>query len=146
MAPQQTADETEIRQRVDILARSICTMDLEAVMSNYTPDVVSFDVQPPLRQLGAAGKRKNWVEVFTAFQPPLNYEIRDLTVTVSGDVAFAYSINRLSGTLGGRTTSGIWVRATVCLRKIEGSWLIAHDHVSVPVDVASGTALANLEP
>jgi ketosteroid isomerase-like protein len=146
MARQHAADETEIRQRVDMLAQSIRTMDLEGVMSNYTPDVVSFDVQPPLRHVGAAGKRKNWVEAFTAFQPPLNYEIRDLTVTVSGEVAFAYSINRLSGTLSNGTTSGIWVRATLCLRKIDGSWLITHDHVSVPVDVASGTALTNLEP
>jgi hypothetical protein len=38
------------------------------------------------------------------------------------------------------------VRWTVCLRKIEGRWLIGHDQVSVPVDVASGTASLTLQP
>jgi ketosteroid isomerase-like protein len=146
MTAQPTGDEAEIRRRMGMLAQSIRTMDLEAVMSNYAPDIVSFDVQPPLRQIGAAGKSKNWVEAFAVFQPPLDYEIRDLTITVSGDVAFAYSINRLSGTLGDGTRSGIWVRVTMCLRKIDGSWLIAHDHASVPLDFASGKALLNLEP
>jgi ketosteroid isomerase-like protein len=143
---QPTADEADVRRRIGVLAQSIRAMDLEGVMSNYAPDIVSFDVQPPLRQAGAAGKRKNWVEAFAVFQPPLDYEIRDLTIAVSGDVAFAYSINRLSGSLSNGTRSGIWVRATLCFRKIDGSWLIEHDHASVPLDFASGKALLNLEP
>jgi hypothetical protein len=32
------------------------------------------------------------------------------------------------------------------LRKIDGNWLIAHDQVSVPLDVESGSALLNLKP
>jgi ketosteroid isomerase-like protein len=143
---QPKVDEADVRQRIGMLAQSIRAMDLEGVMSNYAPDIVSFDVQPPLRQVGAAGKRKNWVEAFAVFQPPLDYEIRDLTIAVSGDAAFAHSINRLSGSLSNGTRSGIWVRATWCFRKIDGSWLIAHDHASVPIDFASGKALLNLEP
>jgi ketosteroid isomerase-like protein len=143
---QSTVDEADIRQRIGMLAQSIREMDLEAVMSNYAPDIVSFDVQAPLRQLGAQGKRQNWVEAFAVFQPPLDYEIRDLTIAVSGDAAFAYSLNRLSGMLSNGTRTGMWVRATLCLRKIDGSWLIEHDHASVPLDLASGKALLNLEP
>jgi ketosteroid isomerase-like protein len=40
----------------------------------------------------------------------------------------------------------MWVRATFCLRKIDGGWLIVNDHVSVPFDIASGNAVTNLEP
>jgi ketosteroid isomerase-like protein len=143
---QPTADEADIRQRIDMLVQSIRAMDLEGVMSHYAPDIVSFDVQPPLRQAGTGGKRKNWVEAFAVFQPPLDYEIRDLTITVCSEAAFAFSINRLSGALGTGTRSGIWVRSTLCFRKIDGSWLIVHDHVSVPSDFVTGTALLNLEP
>jgi ketosteroid isomerase-like protein len=143
---QPTVDEADIRHQIGTLAQSIRTMDLEGVMSNYAPDIVSFDVQPPLRQIGAAGKRKNWVEAFAVFQPPLDYEVRDLSIIVSGDTAFAYSINRLSGMLSNGTRSGIWVRVTVCFQRINGSWLIVHDHASVPLDFASGKALLNLEP
>ncbi|WP_280499992.1 nuclear transport factor 2 family protein, partial [Nocardia farcinica] len=34
----------------------------------------------------------------------------------------------------GTATSGIWVRVSYGLRRIDGAWLIAHDQVSVPLD------------
>jgi ketosteroid isomerase-like protein len=107
---------------------------------------VSFDIVPPLRHVGAAAKRKNWVDAFAAYQPPLGYEMRDLTITVSDDVAFGHSLNRISGTLQNGHRSEVWLRWTACFRKIDGTWLIAHDQVSVPVDFESGSALLDLEP
>lgn len=116
-------------------------------MSIYTTDVVSFDIEPPLQHLGAEAKRKNWERVFGVYERPLGYEIRDLTITVREDVAFAHSLNRLSGTTkSGTTTAGFWVRATMCFRKVNRHWLVAHDHASVPLDPTTGTALLNLEP
>jgi ketosteroid isomerase-like protein len=147
MATQQAAEEAAIRRHIDKLAKAIGAMDLEAMTSIYAPDIVSFDVEPPLQHVGEAAKWKNWEHAFTIFQPPLGYEIRDLTITVGGDVAFAHCFNRLTGTLrNGTTTSGIWVRATICWRKVDGTWLIAHDHVSVPLDIATGRGVTDLEP
>lgn len=147
MAARHPAAEADIRQRIDQLAGAIHAMNLEAVMSIYTPDVVSFDVEPPLQHVGAEAKRKNWERVFVAYRYPLGYEIRGLTITANDDVAFAHSLNRLSGTLrSGATTTGFWVRATMCFQKIYGEWFIAHDQVSVPLELASGAALLNLEP
>ena len=146
MVTQRAIDEADIRQRIDRLAGALRAADLEAVMSIYTTDVVSFDIEPPLQHVGADAKRKNWERVFAVFEHPL-YEIRNLTITVGHDVAFGHSLNRLSGTLkDGSTTAGFWVRATICFRKINGDWLIAHDQVSVPLDVATGEALLQLEP
>jgi ketosteroid isomerase-like protein len=147
MTTEHPPDEVEIRQRIDTLAGAIRALDLEAVMSIYTTDVVSFDIEPPLQHVGAEAKRKNWERVFAVYEHPLAYEIRDLAVTVGKDVAFVHSLNRLSGTLkSGTTTAGFWVRATMCLRKVNGHWFIAHDQASVPLDVTTGGALLNLEP
>jgi hypothetical protein len=33
-----------------------------------------------------------------------------------------------------------------CFQKFDGTWRIAHDHVSVPLDLENGRALLNLEP
>ena len=146
IATKPPADEADIRQRIDRLAAAISALDLTAVMSIYTTDVVSFDVEPPLQHVGTEAKRKNWKRVFAAYEH-LGYEVRDLAITVGNDVAFAHSLNRLSGTLKtGTTTTGFWVRATTCFRKINGDWFIAHDQVSVPLDLATGAALLNLEP
>ena len=146
MATQHSADEADIRQRIDQLVQAIRVMDLEGVKPIYAPDIVSFDIVPPLQHMGAEAKWKNWVDVFTAYQRPLGYEIRDLTLTVGQDVAFGHSLNRISGTLKNGTRTGYWVRWTGCFQKIDGTWLIVHDQVSVPVDAASGRALLNLEP
>lgn len=138
--------EAEIRQRIDMLVEAIRAMDLEALKPIYAPDIVTFDVQGPLQRVGAEAKRGNWVEAFAAFQPPLGYEIRDLEITSSGDLAFAHGFTRLSGTLkNGQRGGGFWVRFTACLRKIDGNWLIVHDHASLPLDLESGRAALNLE-
>jgi uncharacterized protein (TIGR02246 family) len=146
MATQHGSDEADIRRQIDKAVEAIRAMDLEGLKSIYAPNIVSFDVNPPLQHVGAEAKWKNWEEAFAVFQRPLGYEIRDLTITLDGDVAFAHSLNRLSGTLKNGNRSGFWVRATFCFRKIDGNWLIAHDHVSVPLDVESGRALLDLEP
>ena len=58
--------------------------------------------------------------------------------------AFVFSSGRITSRLRpARCAAG---RATFCFRKIDGKWLIAHDHASVPLDFKSGRALLNLEP
>jgi ketosteroid isomerase-like protein len=146
MATQRATDEANIRQRIDRWLEVLRAMDLDGLMSLYAPDIVSFDLARPLRQVGARAKKKNWADAFAIYQRPLGYEMRDLTVTVGDDVAFAHSLNRVSGTMKNGNRTGFWLRWTACLRKIDGNWLIAHDQVSVPVDPESGRALLNLEP
>ena len=147
MATQRAIDEADIRQRLDKRTNALRAMDLESVMSIYAPDIVAFDIVPPLQYLGAQAKRKPWRDVFAMYQPPLAYEIRDLAIVVGDDVAFSHCFNRISGTLkNGQRTSGFWARWTACFRKIDGNWLIAHEQVSVPVDFESGTALLDLVP
>jgi ketosteroid isomerase-like protein len=121
-------------------------MDLEALMPIYAADIVSFDIEPPLVHLGAESKRKNWTKVFTMYQRPLGYEVRDLAITAGQDVAFVRTLARLSGTMKGGQSAGYWVRWTTGWRKIDGDWRIVHDQISVPVDFATGKALLNLQP
>ena len=146
MATQRAIDEADIRQRIDKLVEAIRAMDLEGVKPIYAPDIVSFDIVPPLQHVGAAAQWKNWADVFTAYQRPLGYEIHDLTITLGDDVAFGHSLNRISGTLKNGNRTDFWLRWTSCFRKIDGNWLIVHHQASVPVDFESGRALLNLEP
>jgi ketosteroid isomerase-like protein len=74
-------------------------MDLNGVMSMYAPDIVSFDIEPPLQHLGADAKGKNSSRVFAMYQRPLGYEIRNLAIIVGDNVAFGQRLNRISGTL-----------------------------------------------
>lgn len=146
MAIPRTADEANIRRRIDRWLEALRAMDLEGVMAIYAPDIVSFDIAPPLRRVGAEAKEKNWMDAFAVYQRPLGYEMRDLTLAVGDEVAFAHSLNRVSGTLKNGNRADFWLRWTACFRKIDGDWLVAHDQVSVPFDPETGKASLNLEP
>jgi ketosteroid isomerase-like protein len=132
--------------RINKLVEAVRAMDLDRVMSFYAPDMISFDMVPPLQHLGAEAKRKNWAAVFAMYQRPLGYEIRELSASVGNDLAFAHSLNRISGTLKNGNRNDLWLRWSTCFRKVDGDWLIAHDHVSVPLDEETGKALLDLKP
>jgi uncharacterized protein (TIGR02246 family) len=138
--------EAEIQRVIEGGVEAIHDKNIEGVMSLYAPEVVSFDIVPPLRYVGADAFRKAWEEVFSSFQSPIDYEIHDLNITVGDDVAFAYSLNRISGTLNNGQKTGLWLRWTACFRKINGKWLIVHHQNSVPVDLQTGRAVLDLKP
>jgi hypothetical protein len=65
---------------------------------------------------------------------PFDYEVTDLTVTTQGELAFVHSLNHVSGTLANGHITDLWVRWTAYFRRIDGVWLVVHDHGSVPAD------------
>src|SRR5215510_6636226 len=129
---EQSKRSAQIRQLVDRWAESLRSKDVNAVMSHYAPDVVAFDLAPPLQYRGAGAYRKNWEAWFPTFRGPIGYEIRDLSIAASDDVAFCHSFNRITGTRTDDEKADVWVRATFCCRKIDGKWKIVHEHQSVP--------------
>jgi ketosteroid isomerase-like protein len=142
---QEDVTETLIRKRVEDLAKAIGAKDIDRVMALYARDLVSFDLTPPLRRYGTDEKRRAWQEVFAASSGPIAYEVRDLTVTTNGEVAFVHSLNHINSTLPSGPVD-MWLRWTACFRQIDGVWLVVHDHVSVPADPAHGRAVLNLTP
>jgi ketosteroid isomerase-like protein len=128
------SDEAEIRQLLAGQETAMRKGDVEWLVGWYTPDVVTFTLAPPLMQTGARARDADALRTwFGTFDGPVDYEIRDLDVTCNGDIAFCHSLNRLSATPVGMTEHfDLWFRATVCLRKINGRWLVAHEHTSTP--------------
>ena len=139
-------DEAQIKRAIEGGREAIRAKDLDRVMSMYAPDLVSFDVVPPLQYVGADVYRKHWGEVFSSFPGPIDYEIADLSITAGDDVAFSPSFNRLSGIMATGQKVGSWLRWTACFRKISGKWLITHMQVSAPVDMETGKAVLDLKP
>jgi ketosteroid isomerase-like protein len=142
----QQNDEAEIKRVIEGCVVALRAKDLDGVMSIYAPEIVTFDVVPPLQYVGAEAMRKRWEEVFSSLPGPVGYEIADLSITVGEEMAFTHSFNRTSATLPTGQQIGTWVRWTACWRKIGGQWLIVHDQISVPVDVQTGRAVLDLKP
>jgi uncharacterized protein (TIGR02246 family) len=139
-------DQTEIRSLLDTLAKAVQTKDAQALASTFAPDVVEFDVVNPLRRIGSDEARARARDWFASFRGPIGYEIRDLSIAAGGDVAFSHHLYRVSGTLADGGTVRMWVRATLCYRRVGGTWLITHAHNSVPFDPETGRASLDVEP
>jgi uncharacterized protein (TIGR02246 family) len=139
--------EAQIYALIDAWVQAIRAKDVNGVMSHYAADIVTFDLAPPLQYVGAEALRKNLQEWFATFRGPVGYEMRDLSITASDDVAFCHSRNRISGTRTNGEETDVWVRATVCYRKIDGKWLVTHEHASVPFYMdGSYRAAVDLKP
>jgi ketosteroid isomerase-like protein len=141
--------EALIRQRVEDAVKALRAKDIDGVMSLYAPNTVSFDIAPhfgALRYVGAENKRRAWQEAFATFTGPIAYELHDLNVTTNGELAFVHSLNHVSATLASGQITEMWLRWTACLRRIDGDWLVVHDHVSVPADLEHGRAVLDLRP
>ena len=68
----------------------------------------------------------------------MKFWITDLHVEAAGTLGYSHSIQHVSGTDTKGQPIELVVRVTDGYRKVDGNWLIAHEHVSVPVDVTTG--------
>ncbi len=139
-------DEAQIRGLIENKIKAVRAKDIDGATSDYAADVMSFDVVNPLRYIGANAVRKRLEEWFSSFQGSIGLEIRDLSITAGEAVAFSHCLNHVSATTTGGGKLDMWWRETACYRKLEGKWLITHQHSSVPFDVESGKASLNLKP
>jgi uncharacterized protein (TIGR02246 family) len=138
--------EARLRAQIEERVKAVGDKNIEALVSSYAPDVLSFDVVNQLQYVGADAIRKRLEEWFASFQGSIGYEVSDLSITAGEAVAFCHFLFRVSGLLKDGGEVGMWVRATVCYRKMDGQWLITHEHDSVPFDTESGKAALDLKP
>lgn len=139
-------DEAGVRQWMSDFTKAFEARDANAVMAMYAPDVVAYDVGPPLQYSGHDAYAKDFADFFSQFKGPLGLELRDVHVHVSGDLAVVYSLERMTGTMTNGQPVDMWVRDTTALERVGGKWLDIHDHVSVPADLATGKAAMDLKP
>ena len=141
-------DIADIKEVEDRFMTAFRAKDVNAIMELCVPDesLVVFDVTPPLQRTGAQAYRKDWEEAFSRFEGPLQAEITDEDVTAGGDVAYVSSIHYVIGTMKGGKKVDYTVRVTDGLKKINGKWLIAHTHVSFPIDMRTGKADIESKP
>ena len=146
MATVKTTDVDRIRELMEDRVRQLSAKDLEDLVSVYATDVVSFDAINALQNSGWDQIRRRAKEWLASYDGPIEYTLQDLNVVAGQDVAFCRSLNRVAGMLRDGRQVNMWLRTTVCFRKLEDEWTIAHEHTSVPFDANSGSALLNLEP
>ena len=138
----------EIRDVIETKAALLRKGDAEGVMSHYAPSFVEYTLAPPLRQPGNGRDPAPLRAWMATFEAPPRREVTQLEITTDGDVAFATSLDCLTAVPRGSTESfSLWFRVTLGLRRIDGRWLVTHEHESVPFEMdGSNQASIGLTP
>lgn len=136
----------EIRDLIDQWLRSVRAKDVDGIVSHYAPDIVAYDAISQLQFKGADAYRKHWEACLTMCPGPMVFDIKDLNIAAGDDVAFCHCLNRCGGTGENGEEKSAWMRVTVGYRKIDGRWVVVHEHFSSPFDMESGKALFDLQP
>jgi PhnB protein len=113
-------------------------------LSQRAPGYVAYSLAPPLVAEDDARGLDAW---FATWRGPIGWEIDALDVAVSGDVAFAHGLVRMTGTKTDGEQVDLWFRQTLGLREVRGAWKIVHEHHSVPFYMdGSFRAATDLKP
>lgn len=137
-------DEVEIRKAIEEFADAFRAKDLDRIVACYAPEIVAFDMMPPLQHSGIQDWRQVWAKSLPMMTGEITIDMRNLQIDVEGNLAIAHALSHfaMSGTEG----PDLWMRWTGVFRKIDGRWLATHEHTSVPADMESGKAILDLKP
>ena len=133
-------DVAAIRVLEERFAAAVGAGDVDGIMKNYIPDQTLhvFDVVSRKEYYGADAYRADWVDFFTHYKGAPKMIVSDLEITADDNIAFSHSLMTTKGTdLQGNPVDRT-VRVSAGYRKINGKWLIVHEHISVPVNFMTG--------
>jgi ketosteroid isomerase-like protein len=121
-----TDEASRVRNIIEDWAEAVSSGDRDAILANHADDLLMYDFPTTVRGLPAYAS--TWDFFYANPRGPISFEPHDLEVTASGDVAFATCVIRCDGTSAGP----LELRLTTGLQRIDGEWVITHEHHSVP--------------
>jgi uncharacterized protein (TIGR02246 family) len=125
-------DEAAVRDLIEAWADAVRRKDYPGILQNHSLDFVMFDVPPPFKSVGLDAYRKTWDLFFSWSSDPVRFDIQEMDVTAGIDVAFAFASMQCDGPDSDGKSEPLDFRLTMGLKKIDGRWVIAHEHHSVP--------------
>lgn len=133
---QSAVDVKEIRSAVEGFRQAVLGKDMNGIARYYwnSPELVVFDVITPLSYVGWDSFRKDWEGFFVDFKTISLYDWSDVNVEASGDLGYLRAFIHMKGELNNGEQLEMRVRDTAIFRRIDGRWVVIHDHGSVPFD------------
>src|SRR5215471_3621204 len=91
-------DEAVIRALVEDWARAVRAKDLKGILANHSPEILMFDVPPPVQSKGIDAYKKTWDLFFSWADDPIVFDFNEKDITAGSDVAYVTALMRCAGT------------------------------------------------
>jgi ketosteroid isomerase-like protein len=125
------SNESQIRILIENWAAAVRNNDMNAILAHHSADMVMYDVPFPFESVGIEAYRKTW-DLFFKYTKPGTFDIRELTIIADQHVAFCYATMKCADKSNSDEFVELPFRLTIGLKKINGQWVIVHEHHSVP--------------
>ena len=129
--------ELDVRAVIDRWTEAVRRHDRAGILADHDPDMLMFDVPPPLQSKGIKEYSGTWDLFFGWHRPGDPFDIREMTITAGQDVAFAAALMRCGGANADGKHEELDFRLTIGLSRVDGRWRIVHEHHSVPAQAAA---------
>jgi len=131
----------------DLVAERVAAVkarDGATLMARQHPDVLTYGLLGELQTTGNDAVAEQLNAWFDGYRDGPHYAVHHLRVDSDGDLGFCAYVYQVTGVLNDGAPISMAVRATLVCKRVEGRWLIVHDHESVPFDVETGLAFTDL--
>ena len=128
----QENNRVEIEYLIKNWDEALYEKNINKLVTFYTSDCTSFDVGSQVS--GPQAILSLWEPCLQFFGDHIGIERKDESLSITQDMALFTSYNRLTGMESDMNAAKSWLRSTVVLHKINGSWKIHHEHISFPFD------------
>jgi uncharacterized protein (TIGR02246 family) len=127
------SDEQQVRELVTRWAEAVHGGDLATVLDRHARDIVMFDVPPPDEGVrGIDAYRETWPPFFEWQRSGASFTVLELDVAAGDDVAFAWALLQCGDEDERSRHPDHRLRLTIGLRKVDGEWVVTHEHHSFP--------------
>jgi ketosteroid isomerase-like protein len=125
-------NEAAIHELIVNWAKAVRTKNVDGILANHSPEILMFDVPPPLQSKGIEAYRKSWDLFFSWARDFGVFDIDEMTITAGDDVGFVTAVMHCAGAEANQERFDLEFRLTLGLRKIRDQWIITHEHHSIP--------------
>lgn len=124
--------------------------DVEKFLSMYAAEVHIYDCWGTWESKGVSSWKENveeWFNGLSADGVLLKVDFNDLVVEENSDLAFVHCAVTFAAYKedSGEKLRQMTNRFTYGLKKVNESWVIAHEHSSLPINMENGKGIFNLK-
>ena len=125
-------DQAAIRKLIEDWSAAVRRRDYDGVLERHAHNILMFDVPGPFQSEGIESYRKTWDLFFGWMSQAVKFDFSDIRITAGADVAFVTAHGKCFGPDDSGRPADLDFRLTMGLRKIDGEWIVEHEHHSVP--------------
>ncbi len=140
MDVQKGIEEARIKSLIGKWVRAVRERSLDRAMSCIASESAPLDPDPESLHEGGRLPRSRARRWFDSFAGAIEFEMHDVMIAASADVAVCSGRVRHSGTSVGGALSDSWKRVEVCCRKFRGRWMLTQE-LAAPAGISGDRAV-----